>query len=150
MSEIKNLSKSYPAVITIPIAWGDMNAAQHVSNAVYFRYMESARVYYFEQIQTGDLSKNSELNYILASASCKFILPLTYPDSVSVGAKIIDIKEDRFVMKFKLVSNGKDKVAAIGESVLVSYSYVKNRKILAPEALVNKIKEFEIKKGYTL
>ena len=30
--------------MTIPIRWGDMDAMGHINNAVYFRYMETARI----------------------------------------------------------------------------------------------------------
>ena len=39
----------YPVIIEIPVAWGEMDAFQHVNNIVYFRYFESARITYFER-----------------------------------------------------------------------------------------------------
>ena len=33
----------------IPIRWGDMDAMGHVNNTVYFRYMEQARIGWFER-----------------------------------------------------------------------------------------------------
>ena len=36
--------ENYPVVIEIPVAWGDMDAFQHVNNVAYFRYFESARI----------------------------------------------------------------------------------------------------------
>ena len=30
--------------VVVPIRWGDMHAMGHVNNAVYFRYMEIARL----------------------------------------------------------------------------------------------------------
>ena len=32
----------------IPIRWGDMDAMGHVNNTVYFRYMEQARICWFD------------------------------------------------------------------------------------------------------
>jgi acyl-CoA thioester hydrolase len=45
---MKELISTYPVVIEIPIAWGDMDAFQHVNNKVYFKHFESARILYFE------------------------------------------------------------------------------------------------------
>ena len=39
----------------IAIRWGDMDAMGHVNNTVYFRYMEQARISWFEALlQEGD------------------------------------------------------------------------------------------------
>lgn len=34
----------HPIVTEIPVAWGEMDALQHVNNVVYFRYFETARI----------------------------------------------------------------------------------------------------------
>ena len=34
----------------IAIRWGDMDAMGHVNNTVYFRYMEQARIAWFESL----------------------------------------------------------------------------------------------------
>jgi len=47
---MKELINAYPVINEIPIAWGDMDAFQHVNNVVYFRHFESARISYFEKI----------------------------------------------------------------------------------------------------
>jgi len=136
---MSSLLESYPAILTIPVAWGDMNAAQHVSNVVFFKYFESARIYYFEHLKID----KTDFDYILASVFCKFILPITYPDTISVGAKIIDIKEDRFIMDFALVSHRHEKIAAIGGSTIVTYDYIQNQKVKTPDSVIKKIKLFE-------
>ncbi len=34
----------------INVAWGEMDALQHVNNVVYFRYFETARIDFFTQL----------------------------------------------------------------------------------------------------
>ena len=46
---MEKLTERYPVVIEIPVAWGEMDAFQHLNNIVYFRYFESARIAYFER-----------------------------------------------------------------------------------------------------
>jgi methylphosphotriester-DNA--protein-cysteine methyltransferase len=36
--------------ISIPVAWGDMDAYQHVNNAMYARWIESARIAFFTRV----------------------------------------------------------------------------------------------------
>jgi len=35
----------------IPIRWGDMDAMGHVNNTIYFRYVEQARISWFDAIE---------------------------------------------------------------------------------------------------
>jgi acyl-CoA thioester hydrolase len=41
---------------------------------------------------------------ILSTTSCKFRIPLSYPDQVLIGAKVVNIAEDRFFMNYLVVS----------------------------------------------
>lgn len=38
----------YPVIYNQNVAWGDMDAFGHVNNTVYYRYIESARICYFD------------------------------------------------------------------------------------------------------
>ena len=35
-----NLLEDYPVVLEIPVAWGDMDALNHVNNTVYLRFLK--------------------------------------------------------------------------------------------------------------
>ena len=132
---MEKLLNSYPVVIEIPVAWGDMDAFQHVNNAMYFKYFESARIAYFEKIEFQDHMKETAIGPILANTQCKFKIPLTYPDQVSVGAKVDLVDDDRFLMKYVAVSHQHRKVAASGEGMLVSFNYQENKKAPIPDQI---------------
>src|SRR5215467_12223326 len=119
---------SFPVVIMAPVAWGEMDAFLHVNNIVYFRYFESARIAYFERLQFMEVMQASGIGPILASTQCRFRIPLTYPDTVRVGAKVADIGIDRFVMRYVVVSQRLEQIAAEGEGVIVSFDYRTNKK----------------------
>jgi len=123
--------EGYSLVITCPVAWGDMDAAQHVNNTVYFRYFESARIAYFERIAFG-MDFPHGVGPILAHTQCRFRFPLTYPDTVSVGTKVVGLAEDRFLMQFRIVSHRHGKVAAEGDGLIVSYEYRTQQKAPLP------------------
>lgn len=127
-----DLLKDYPVVIEFPIAWGDMDSFQHVNNVLYFRYFENARMAYFEKLKAVALMKKTGIGPILASTHCKFKMPLTYPDTITVGAKVVDLEEDRFTMKYIIVSNRVQKVAAEGEGLIIYYCYNENKKAPIP------------------
>jgi acyl-CoA thioester hydrolase len=67
----------------IPIRWGDMDAMGHVNNTVYFRYMEQARIGWFDGlVPEAQAWKTTAL--VIASASCNFKRPINYPGTVEV------------------------------------------------------------------
>ena len=49
MSPARALGR-YPVSVTIPVAWGEMDAFGHVNNVIYARWIESARVEYSRRI----------------------------------------------------------------------------------------------------
>ncbi|MCS7080742.1 MAG: thioesterase family protein [Chloracidobacterium sp.] len=123
--------EGYAVIVTCPVAWGDMDAARHVNNTVYFRYFEHARIAYFERIAFG-LELTESVGPILAQTQCRFRFPLTYPDTVSIGTSVVGLGEDRFVMRFTVVSHRHGKVAAQGDGLIVSYDYRNQRKAPLP------------------
>jgi acyl-CoA thioester hydrolase len=138
-----NLFEGYPVVIEIPIAWGEMDSFQHVNNVAYFRYFESARIRYSEALGLHKYKDETGIGPILGSASCKYRIPLTYPDTVSVGAKITDISGDRFTMKYAVVSHKHQKIAAEGDGVVVMYNYREGKKTAIPEEIRKRILALE-------
>ena len=136
---MKKLTNAYPVVIEIPVAWGDMDAFQHVNNIMYFKYFESARISYFEKINFMEVMNETGIGPILASTQCRYKIPLTYPDHVTVGAKVDTIEKERFIMKYVVVSHKHEKIAALGEGVLVTFDYQNNKKALIPDKIKKRI-----------
>jgi acyl-CoA thioester hydrolase len=140
---MSDLLNTFPVVITIPVAWGEMDAFQHVNNGAYFRYFESARMAYYERMNIKDLISRTGIGPILAATSCKFKTPLTYPDTVRVGVKVTRIEADRFMMDHRIVSTQHQKIAAEGNSVIATFNYRENKKAAVPEELKQKIGDIE-------
>ncbi len=140
---MKELISDYPVTIEIPIAWGDMDAFQHVNNTVYFRLFESVRIAYFDKIDILEVMNETGIGPILASTNCRFKIPLTYPETVTAGARVERIEEDRFIMKYAVISHKLEKIAAIGEGEIVTFNYRSNKKAPVPDKIRKKIIELE-------
>ncbi len=143
MSLITDLLNPYPVVIEFPVHWGDMDAFRHVNNIHYLKYWESARIRYFETIGVFETLEQTNIGPILASQSCVYRFPLTYPDRVSVACRVVELLEDRFVMNFIIVSHSAAKIAARGEGVIVTYDYSALQKAPLPPAIRSAIEELE-------
>ncbi len=140
---MQELLKAYPAIIKTPVAWGEMDSLQHVNNIIYFRYFESARMMYFDKLDLWNYMKETGVGPILAATQCKFRIPLTYPDTVSVGTRVTIIEEDRFLMKYVVISQEHQKIAAEGEGLIVSYDYREKKKTRLPDEIRQRIKALE-------
>ncbi len=140
---MSSLLQDYPVVIEIPIAWGDMDAMAHVNNTVYFRWFESVRITYFDEIGYLDHMREHGVGPILASTRCRFRIPLEHPDRVSAGARVTEIGEDRFVMSYAVVSHRLEKLAAEGDGLIVSFDYRGNHKAPLPAEVRRRIEALE-------
>ena len=131
----------FPITLEIDVAWGEMDAFAHVNNAVYFRYFESARIAFLIAIGLARPDDNNGIGPILASTSCTFKRPLTFPDTIRVGARAADVSDYRFTMEYQVFSNTLNAIAAVGEGVVVAYDYTNSRKAPIPAAVRARINE---------
>ena len=120
-----------------------MDSFQHVNNVIYFRYFESARIQYFEALGWMDKMEKMNTGPILGSTSCSYRIPLSYPDTIFVGAKITDMHEKRFTMEYLLVSEQYPGPVAEGTGVVVCYDYQKNQTTRIPEVIRLSIEKLE-------
>ena len=132
----------YPVVVTIPVAWGEMDSLGHVNNIIYFRYFESARIVYLERSGLMEVMKNSGIGPILARTSATYRKPVRYPDTLSVGARVATIGTTSFVMEYLVVSEALGTVTR-GDAVIVTYDYTRGGKARIPDEVVKAIENLE-------
>ena len=66
--------------MVMPIRWGDMDAMGHVNNTLYFRYFETARIDWMNEI--GGTPNPSGNGPVIVNAFCTFIKQLEYPGDI--------------------------------------------------------------------
>jgi acyl-CoA thioester hydrolase len=132
-----------PVIVDFPVAWGDMDAFGHVNNTQYFRWFEDGRLAYFEAIGIADLMEATGVGPILASTDCRFRVPLTYPDSVRIGASVTEVREGEFTMRYVVVSTGHGAIAAEGTGRIVAFDYRAGTKATWPAPLREAIAELQ-------
>lgn len=140
----KDLSLAdFAVIIQLPILWGDMDAFGHVNNVRYFRYFESARVHYFEQIGEMGEKEKSGIGPILKETSCKYLLPLVYPDNISVGCRTSRFSASEIEQEYLIHSQHQDQVAAVGMCRIVAYDYASLQKSSFPEQVLGLIEQID-------
>jgi acyl-CoA thioester hydrolase len=94
-----------------------------VNNIVFYRYFETARIAYFNRLGLTSFTAERERGLILARSGCRYKAPVTHPDTLSVGARVTGLSEDRMRMEYAVFSPKLGKIAAVGEAEVVSYDY---------------------------
>jgi len=69
---------------------------------------------------------------VVAKIDCKYIRPVTYPDTVLVGVNRKEILDDRIVLETKIYSEQQDKLVAISNQQIVSYDFKRRMKAPLP------------------
>ncbi|AYA03477.1 acyl-CoA thioesterase [Acinetobacter sp. WCHAc010034] len=129
----------YPVIYEQKVAWGDMDAFGHVNNAVYYRYIESARICYFEELNIFQ----QDIYTVVASSQCQYLRPLFYPDQLKIGARVEEMRSSAIRMSYILWSGQQQNIAAQGEAVIVCVDKLNLQKIPMPENIRQNIKEIE-------
>ena len=74
--------------LVIPIRWGDMDAMGHVNNTVYFRYLETVRIDWFDKIGF-ELNPQGE-GPLIVNAFCNFYRQFEYPGDILAKLYVSD------------------------------------------------------------
>jgi acyl-CoA thioester hydrolase len=122
----------------IPIRWGDMDAMGHVNNTVYFRYMEQARISWFEALLPRGEAWGST-GIVIANASCNFKKAINYPATVEVKMFAGAPGGSSLPTSYELLVE--NQICADGAATVVFIDMEKQKPVRIPEALRNLISE---------
>jgi acyl-CoA thioester hydrolase len=124
---------TYPLKLTLRIDWSEMDLYGHVNNVTYFKYIQAARVNYWETLGLSKMFEETRKGPILASSACNFRKPLHYPGNVTIRSGIDRIGESSFTIQHQVL-NGENEVAAEATDVVVLYDFNLNKKMsVSPE-----------------
>ena len=114
--------KDYPVVFDLPVQWGDQDAFNHVNNIVYLRWCETARIMYLERAGLWEMMRTNGIGCIVAHIGCNYRQPVSFPDTVHIGARVTKIGNSSFKMEHAVFSDALGLVAD-ADSTLVVYDY---------------------------
>src|SRR5436853_6434101 len=106
-AKTQSVLAGFPVIVEQAVQWGDMDSYQHVNNVVYFRYFENARLEYIRRLDWFAFEEETGIGPILHSTRARFRRPLTYPDTILIGARIALIEEDRLTLEHRIGSKSK-------------------------------------------
>jgi acyl-CoA thioester hydrolase len=149
ITDRQQLRAQFPLVIEDDVAWGEMDAYQHVNNVVYFRYFENARVAYLTRSGWDEIEEETGVGIAVKRIEAAYHQALHYPCQIVVAARIPLFPrtgDDRFTMEYVVASvagGGACEVAATGESENVLFNNKTKKKDLVTPEILALIKKFE-------
>ncbi|MEX0968449.1 MAG: acyl-CoA thioesterase [Bacteroidia bacterium] len=124
----------HPLQIKLRIDWSELDLFGHVNNVMFYKYIQSARVKFWEQIGLYGMYEKEGIAPLLASASIDFKKPLLYPGNTIIKYAPVFIKNTSFGLEYSIQDDNSE-IAALGKDTMVLYDFNKNRKLTIPDNL---------------
>ena len=110
----------------------DTDAFGHVNNAVFFSYLELARIRYFlDVLEPSEPFERMPL--ILARVELDFRSPIMFGEDVEVLTQVDRIGRSSIAMSHRMTAGSDRRLVGEAESVLVTYDYEVGRPMPVPD-----------------
>ena len=117
---------------TLQVRFRDIDAFGHVNNAVFFSYVELARIrYLLDVLRPG--TPFDRLPLILARVELDYRSPITFGEEVVVDTRVDRVGRTSFAMSHRMTAGPDARLAADVHTVLVTYDYAAARPVPVPE-----------------
>ena len=131
---------SFPYKVAIEVPFRDLDAMGHVNNAVYFSYMETARIKFLVDLLA--VTRLHDLPVIMAEATCTFKAPAFFGEQLTVGVGVSRFGSKSFDMVYR-IDAGDGRLIALGKTVQVMYDYAAACTLVVPEDFRAKVRIFQ-------
>ena len=126
----------------VQVRFRDIDAFAHVNNAVFFSYIELARISYLLDVLQPD-EPFDRLPLILARVELDFRSPIAFGEDVSVETRVDRIGRTSFGMSHRMTAGVDARLVADVQSVLVTYDYATASPIPVPDDWRRLMGEYE-------
>ena len=123
--------RNWPISCEIEVQWGDLDSMNHVNHTVFLRWMENARMHYFNSCGMMDYLESEKKGPILARIEANYLFPVNFPEKVSVSSTVSRIGNTSFDMEYEIITLSNMQKVAVGKviGVFVNYKNGKSERI---------------------
>ncbi len=129
-------------VTRFQVPFCDIDMLQHVNNAAYVVWAETARCVYFDEVLKEPL--NGRQGIILAKLEITYERPLEYREHVAVACRVTRIGNKSYDLLTEYWSEDSGQRSAFCNAVLVAYDYELKQSIAVPAEWRERIAEYEV------
>ena len=128
------LRADFPYSQSITTRWTDNDAYGHVNNIVYYSYFDTVVNTWLIEGGHLDIQASSPIG-VVAETSCHYFSPLTYPETVTAGLRVVHLGRSSVRYEIAIFGEGADVAAAQGFFVHVYVDRLTRRPTEIPAAL---------------
>jgi len=114
--------------------WGDMDANGHVNNTVYFRYMEQARIGWFDAL-VPEAEAWKTTGIVVANATCNYKRAMVYPGTVEVRLFVGKPGGSSVLTSYEMHIEGDRHLYADGAAMVVFIDVAKQKPVRIPDSI---------------
>ncbi|GAA4877084.1 thioesterase family protein [Ferrimonas pelagia] len=137
---MEQFKQDYPVWMEQQVAWGEMDALNHINNVVYFRYFENIRIHFFRRFEFMESLMGQRLAPILSETQCRYRRPVTFPDQLLLGTRITQLSDDRLSMEYAVYSQAQQCITTLGSATVVCVDTQTGRPSPLPMPLASALK----------
>jgi len=115
------------------VRFRDLDALNHVNNAVFNTYFEEARVQFIEDIPEFKSSIQSGFSFVLVHLELDYIKPILFKDTILVGSAVEEFGNSSIQGFQAIYSKNNHELKAVAKTTGVWFDLEKNRPARLPE-----------------
>ena len=127
---------------SVQVRFRDTDAFGHVNNAVFFSYVELARIRYFLDVLAPD-EPFDRMPLILARVELDYRSPILFGEEVEVQTRVDRIGRSSIAMSHRMTATPDGRLVGDVQSVLVTYDYAAARPMPVPDGWRSRMTEHE-------
>jgi acyl-CoA thioester hydrolase len=137
----------YRRFMQVPTRWADQDALQHVNNAVYYMYFDTAVASFLHG--TGILDNHaSPVTAVVVETCCRHHAPAFFPEVLDVGLRVAHVGTSSIRYEIGIFREGQDSACADGHFIHVHVDRREmSRTVPVPEALRSAVAPLRVPTG---
>jgi len=117
---------------SIELRFSDLDAYGHVNSAVYFTYLETARVKLFKGFFSESIMQG--IFTVVARAECDFKIPIMLGNEIVVSLYLAETGRSSFTLEYR-IHDGKETTYATASTTMVCFDNVRKTTVPVPESI---------------
>ena len=115
------------------VRFRDLDALNHVNNAVFNTYFEEARVQFIEDIPEFKSSVQSGFSFVLVHLELDYVKPILFKDTILIGSAVEEFGNSSIEGFQAIYSKNSKELKAVAKTTGVWFDLKKNRPARLPE-----------------
>lgn len=128
----------------LEVRWRDLDALGHVNNAVYFSYLEMARVRYMSVVGTStEAEPGRQFPFLLGEAFCRYLATASLGQVLRVHIRASKVGTRSFEFEYLVSERETGKPVATGRTTQVTFDFDAGRSVPVPGWFRDRLESIE-------